>query len=379
MVAHRSRRAFLAGCGAAALPGLAGCADIVGGGGRGGGGGGGGGRGRDSPGSPGGEESPDAVDGRMTIFHAGSLEAPMGRAEQPFEQRYGIDVDREAKGSVGSTRKITDQGRSADVLGVSDFRLVRDLMVPEFAAWYTVFATNAMTVVYTADSKYADEFGPDTWWDVLAREDVRVAHSDPAVDPNGYRSVMAMRLGARKLGGSRLYDPATAETLQQNAEVGAGTETELIGQIQAGALDYAWEYQSAGTTHDVQTVDLQAHVDLSKVSQKYATHYGRVSVSAGGRTFTGAPIAYGMTVPAVATNPRAGAAWVEYFATAPGRTILEERGFVPIQPVVVPSATEDAVPERVLTHATAKASLGPLQLDPKRSTSTRLMLPTTDT
>lgn len=359
MVTQRSRRAFLASGGTVALLGATGCT---------GNGGGGGGDG-DSTGTSAERGTPDAVGGQLTIFHAGSLEAPMGKAEKPFERTYGIAVDREAKGSVGSTKKITELGRSADVLGVSDFRLIRDVMMPEFADWYGVFATNAMTVGYTSDSKYADEFGPDTWWDVLSRGDVRVAHSDPAIDPNGYRSVMTMRLGATELDGTRLYDRATAERLQQNAEVEAGTETELLGQLQAGALDYAWEYQSAGTTHAVQTVDLQPHVDLSKFSQKYANHYATVSVSAGGTTYTGAPIAYGMTVPSVAKNPRAGAAWVEYFGTQPGRTILTESGYNPIQPVIVPSSTESAVPERVMNHAKAKASLGPLQLTPGRSSS----------
>lgn len=362
MTEHRTRRAFLAGSATAAALGLAGCTGTRGTGGN--------------PTETTGEspastetETSDSVSGQMTIFHAGSLEPPMSMAEKPFEQKYNIDVDREAKGSVGSTKKITEQGRSVDVLGVADFRLIRDLMMPKFADWYGVFATNAMTVIYTDDSKYADEFGPNTWWDILSRDDVKMAHSDPAVDPNGYRSVMSMRLGANKLDGNRLYNQSTAKALQQNADVGAGTETELIAQVKAGALDYAWEYQSAGATHDVQTVDLQPHVDLSKATQKYANHYAKVSVSAGGNTFTGAPIAYGMTVPSVAKNPEAGAAWVEYFATKPGRQILEKAGFVPIEPIVVPTATESAVPERVKTYAKAQASLGPLQLNPKESGS----------
>ncbi len=85
------------------------------------------------------------LSGTMTIFHAGSLSAPFGDVETKFESNHDVQVNREAKGSIGSTKKITNLGRSADVLGVSDYRLIRDMMVPEYAKWYAVFATNAMT------------------------------------------------------------------------------------------------------------------------------------------------------------------------------------------------------------------------------------------
>ncbi|MFC5971905.1 substrate-binding domain-containing protein [Halomarina salina] len=313
------------------------------------------GTGSDSTSGRGGRDS-------LTVFHAGSLSPPFSAVEDAFEAERGVAVDREPKGSVGSTKKVTEQGRSADVLGVSDYRLLRDVLVPEFGDWYAIFATNALTIAYTDDSTGADEIGPDNWWEVLARDDVTFAHSDPAVDPNGYRSVMAMQLGAVEFRGERLFDESTSKALREKALVPTGTETELFGQLRSGKLDYAWQYQSAEASRDVNTVDLQPAVDLSEASAEYADHYANAAVEAGGTTYTGAPIAYGVAVPGTAEAPDLGREWVEFLVSEPGREILAENGFSPVAPAVVPSSVEGAVPENVLAHAEARETLGPLRL-----------------
>lgn len=357
----RSRRRFLTGVGAAGAAALAGCTntgDTGGGGGNNSTNGGGGGNNA----SNGGGGGNGGGSNEMTVFHAGSLSPPFSRMEKQFENQHDVQVQREAKGSVGSTKKITEQGRKADVLGVSDFRLLRDMLLPKFGNWYSIFATNAMTLAYTEQSAGADEIGPDNWWEILLRDGVSFAHADPAVDPNGYRSVMSMELGSVPFEGSKLYDKSTFKSLKGKAAVPAATESELIGQLQAGKLDYAWEYQSAGATHDVKTVDLTPAIDLSKATQKYADHYAKAKVQAGGQTFTGAPIAYGVTVPSVSESPEWGARWVQQTVTKPGQKILRQTGFEPVEPAVVPKEAQNQVPKRVMDNAEAKSSLGPLRL-----------------
>ncbi|NHN60282.1 MULTISPECIES: extracellular solute-binding protein [Halorussus] len=306
------------------------------------------------------DDTPTPSSDSMTVFHAGSLAPPFSAAEPKVEEKYGVTVNREAKGSVGSTKKITAQGRSADVLGVSDFRLIRDMVVPDYGSWYAVFATNAMSLQYRDDSPGADEIGPDNWWEVLSRDDVTVGHSDPAIDPGGYRAVMAMQLGKEQFEGERLYDEQTFEKIRDNMTVPTGTETKLEGQLKSGKLDYALYYRSIASQSGLPYVDLQPHVDLSKLNETYAQHYAKAEVEAGGNTYVGAPIAYGITVPSVAEAPVRGAQWVQYMITEPGRKILKSKGLIPKTPAVV---TEDGdVPDRVAEHAEAKTSVGPLQL-----------------
>ncbi len=360
-----TRRRLLRGAGTTGVVALAGCTSSDNG--NDGGGGDGSTKGDDSTGNGSTTDKTSSsgskgLSGSMTIFHAGSLSAPFDAAEKKFESKYDVQVNQEATGSVDSTKKITNLGRSADVLGVSDYTLLRDEIVPKYGKWYAVFATNAMTVAYTDKSTGADEISADNWWKILSRDDVKVGHSDPAADPNGYRSVMTMKLGAVPLDGKTLYDESTAKKLIDHAQVPSATETDLISQLQSGELDYAWEYQSAGASHDVKTVNLQPSVDLSKATSKYAKHYAKVKTVTKNETYTGAPIAYGMTVPSNAKNPDAGNAWVEYMITKPGQKILKDNGFEPVTPAVVPKSGKDAVPKGVMNNAEAKSSLGPLKL-----------------
>ncbi|MDS0474102.1 extracellular solute-binding protein [Natrinema sp. 1APR25-10V2] len=335
MVEQRSRRAFLAGSGSTAAIAVAGCI-----------GGGSGSGGSDS----------------MMIFHAGSLAPPFGEAEPQFEEEYGVDVTREAKGSVDSKNKITQQNRKADVLGVSDFRLIRDDVVPDYGDWYAVFTTNSMSIQYREDSPGAGDISKDNWWEVLSRDGITIGHSDPAVDPGGYRAVMTQQLGKEEFEGERLYDEATYQKLRENSVVPTGTETNLEGQLESGELDYVFYYQSISSTAGKPFIDLQPEVDLSKATSTYADHYAKAEVETDSGTYTGAPIAYGIAVPSVAQSPELGAQWVEYFGTEPGREILKNQGLTPVDPIVVPKSSEDAVPDRVMEVASAKSNLGPLEL-----------------
>jgi molybdate/tungstate transport system substrate-binding protein len=365
----RTRRSFLAAAGTGVALGLAGCA---------------GGSGGDGGGGSGGSTSTDAStdtatstststatqtssgSDSMLVFHAGSLAPPFSAGETAFEDEYGAAVNREAKGSVASTQKITQQGRWADVLGVSDFRLIRNRMLDtdgdQYADWYAIFTTNAMAIQYREDSPGADEISTDNWWEVLTRDDVTIGHSDPAVDPGGYRAVMTQQLGSIEFEGSRLYDDATYQKLRDNSVVPTGTETNLEGQLESGKLDYVFYYQSIASSSGLPSVDLQPEVDLSQASQEYAEHYAKAVVETSSGEFTGAPIAYGVTVPSNAHAPDLGAKWVEFFATEPGRQILKDKGLQPVDPIVVPKSGGDAVPDRVMENAEAREALGPLEL-----------------
>jgi molybdate/tungstate transport system substrate-binding protein len=219
-----------------------------------------------------------------------------------------------------------------------------------------------MAIQYREDSPGADEISEDNWWEVLSRDDVVIGHSDPAVDPGGYRAVMTQQLGKTEFEGEKLYDDATYQKLRDNSTVPTGTETNLEGQLEAGKLDYVFYYQSIASTAGKPWIDLQPEVDLSQASSAYAEHYAKATVETESGDFTGAPIAYGMTVPSNAKAPELGAKWVEYFATEPGRQVLTDKGLQPVDPIVVPKSGEDAVPDRVMENAEAKENLGPLEL-----------------
>jgi molybdate/tungstate transport system substrate-binding protein len=296
---------------------------------------------------------------RLSVLHAGSLAPAFAAVGADFADR-GTGVAREARGSVATVKKVTQLGRRADVLAVADHRLLRDRALPEYADWYAAFATNAMGLLYTPASRGAADLSAENWWRILSRDDVRVGHSDPAIDPGGYRALTVLELGATQFEGERLYDPATARALREDAVV-VGEETSLVTHLRAGELDYALFYRSEAVARDVRFQRLQPRVDLSRFESRYADHYAEVAVETGSGRYVGAPIVYAATVPSVARNPQSGSRWVASLLGDEGRTLLADHGLVPLDPGVVPAGAT-GVPDAVRERTRTAERVGPMAL-----------------
>ncbi|HEX5631708.1 MAG TPA: substrate-binding domain-containing protein, partial [Gemmatimonadales bacterium] len=131
----------------------------------------------------------------LVVFNAGSLGQPLKDLLQEFgETEPGLQPAQEISGSLEAARKITELGKIPDVIAVADYQVIDRLLRPAHARWQVAFARNAMVLAYTDRSAGADEVGTDNWPEVLQRPGVRVGRSDPALDPAGYRALMAVQL-----------------------------------------------------------------------------------------------------------------------------------------------------------------------------------------
>ncbi|WP_135853603.1 extracellular solute-binding protein [Halorussus salinus] len=181
----------------------------------------------------------------------------------------------EAHGSLAAAELVRSGARDPDALALAEPRLVADL-----AGWHAVFATNALTVVYDPDSEFAPAIRED-WRTALAREEVGVGRTDPARDPLGYRTLLALDLAGR--------EGAPADAIRANADV--FPETQLLRTLEAGGVDAAFAYRNMAVAHDLPRVDLPAELDLS--DPRLADRYRRAAVTVGGETIRGEPIRYG--------------------------------------------------------------------------------------
>ena len=291
----------------------------------------------------------------VKVFHAGSLAVPLAEVESQFEAlNPNIDVQRESMGSVKAIRQITDVGKRADVLASADYSLIPGMMYPEYADWYVRFATNDMVLAYNPDkSKYAAEITPNNWYEILRKEGVIFGFSNPNLDPCGYRSLIVMQLAELHYKDSRIFDDLvlnnTAITISEDVD---GTflitvpedpkpntekvdirpkSVELVAFVEEGGLDYAFEYRSVAVQHNLAFVDLPEQIDLSRI--EYADTYKKVKVqTADGKTKTGKPIVYGITVPKNAENPDMGSEFVKFVIGDAGQKIFADMGQSPIVP-----------------------------------------------
>ena len=308
----------------------------------------------------------------LVVFHAGSLTKVVEDVGEALSEAYGIQVVNEPSGSVDAVRKVTDIGRSCDVLMSADYRLIRDMMLEGgYADWVLVFASNEMVVAYTNNSLYADEINSENWLEILLRDDVRVGFSDPNRDPCGYRAVMVFALASIHYG-----TDGPLEMLEEHAAIthtDNGTcllmdatgidpdsvkifvrekSVDLVSLLEAGVLDYAFEYKNVALTKGLNFVELPDEVNLA--NPKLDDWYSRVAVKIVGagnvvQTLSASSIAYGLTIPNCVVHRRDAVRFVEFLLSDEGRQILIQDGFRPLEnPFIIgtaPSWLEELVGE----------------------------------
>ena len=298
----------------------------------------------------------------LTIYHAGSLAVPFEQLEEEFESSHpGVDVLLESYGSRTAIRQITELGKQADILASADYTLIPDMMYPNYpepplyADWYIAFARNAMVLCYTDSSAHAneiaknpDEFGVKTpWYQILQMDGVKYGHSNPDMDPCGYRTLMVVQLAeAYYDDAGELYDALIPGTdlergrVSQGREVVARKSVELIAYLQSGDLDYAFEYRSVAVQHGLKFIELNGWINLSKTSsdpgfEGVEDFYAQAEVWLSGATEAkkGKPIVYGITIPNNAQNPELAWEFIMLLLSDKGRDIMSGCG----QPSIVPA------------------------------------------
>jgi molybdate/tungstate transport system substrate-binding protein len=259
------------------------------------------------------------------------LAKPFSEALRSFKERNpGVRPAQENSGSLEAARKLTELGKIPDVLAVADYGVIPKLLVPSHASWYALFARTAMVLAYTDQSAAASEINGTNWWQILVRPGVRWGHSDPALDPAGYRSLMVFQLA------ERFYrQPGLAARLEavRTLRFVRPKSADLIALLQVGELDYAWEYEAVAKLQKLRYVSLPPEINLGDT--RLAEVYAQASVRLPGASrqgkdsveFRGEPIAYALTIPKAAPRPETARAFVRFLFSPEGQEILKANGF----------------------------------------------------
>jgi len=289
------------------------------------------------------------LSGQLQIFNAGSLTAPFEQISEEFNKIHpDVEILAEGAGSATTIRKVTELGKECGVIGSADYLLIPELMFPQYADWYIIFASNQMCIAYTDQSKFADEINGSNWYEILARDGVTYGRSDPDQDPCGYRTLMVWQLAEKHYGASGIYDSLyeTAGDLMRPKSV------ELIALLQSGDLDYAFEYSSVALQQNLKYVELPPEINLSNVD--FEDFYAQAEVEIAGAqpsekmVMIGKPIVYGVTIPKNFPRQDVAVAWVDFLLSAKGMDIMAANYQTPI----IPAKTNDAskLPESLMKY-----------------------------
>ena len=281
-----------------------------------------------------------APQGTLTMFHAGSLSVPFAAMEKAFEAKYpGVDLQREASGSQKAARKISDLKKPCDLMASADYKVIDKLLIPEFAKWNIRFATNQLVLCYTDKSAHAKEMNADNWYEIIQKKGVVWGHSDPNLDPCGYRSLMVLQLAETYYKKPGLYDAIIANRPKENIRP---KSVELVSLLQTGNMDFAWEYLSVAVQHGLKYVLLPDEINLG--NYKFDDLYAKAVVKVTGKkpgTFMnikGKSCTYGVTLIKNAPNREAATAFLEYMLDPDGGLkVLKDMGQPPFVPCRVPT------------------------------------------
>ena len=289
---------------------------------------------------------------KIVVFHAGSLSVPFAAIEKAFEAKYPqYDVVREAAGSRASARKITDIGKPADVMASAAYKVIDNLLIPKYAKFDAHFATNEMAIVYTNKSKYADEINSKNWPDIILRTGVKVGHSNPNVDPCGYRAMLVTKLAGiyykkphffKKLFG--YGDSYKDDEENRNKIIVRPKETDLLGLLEAGAYDYLYIYKSVAVQHGLKYITLPPQVSLK--SKKFTKFYKQAVFKITGKkpgtwiSKKGSAMVYGITVvqnkaKGLPRNKDGAVKFVNFVLSPEGQAIMKKNGQGVINPPII--------------------------------------------
>ncbi len=268
----------------------------------------------------------------LHIIHAGSLTLPIHHISRAFEKEFPeVSILSEAWGSKAGARRVIDMENPADVFLSADYMVIENMLIPGHASWYLPFATNEMAIVFTDESKFANDINTDNWMDILLRNDVKYGRSNPDHDPCGVRSVFTVKLAEKK------HDrEGFAQTiLNKDKENIRPKETDLIALLELGQLDYIFLYRSVAVQHGLRHLELPDSLSMGSfaLNDWYKEVKTETLGTRPGETITefGEAMVYGLTIPHKTKNMEWAKKFVEFVIDPEkGGAILQELGQGPV-------------------------------------------------
>ena len=284
----------------------------------------------------------------LLIDAAGTLQVPFNRIEsQILKQQYpDLSYDYTFEGSRLAANEITQLNKSFDVFASADYRIIPEQLVPAYASWYVIFASNAMTVMYTNHSRYSNEIDPNNWYQIITRPGAIVGVANKDTDPSGAQAIFMLQLAGLLYyqNSSYIYDQLYISKAANHELIVTPTETTLDAQLETGAVDYVLTYSSEAISHKLQYLNLDPKVNMSNLT--LSDWYGQANVTINGKLTKGVPILYDVTIPNNSPDPIMGTAFVKAIFSPEGQAILRASGLQPLNPVYVYNQT--AVPADIM-------------------------------
>ncbi|HET9028798.1 MAG TPA: substrate-binding domain-containing protein [Candidatus Aquilonibacter sp.] len=226
----------------------------------------------------------------VLVVYAGSLVTPMEGPLATAAAADGLRLSGEPRGSTALAHLIEAHLRSPDVFISADRRLVDELATKGFVARSRTFASATLVLGYSPQSRFKALFeqaarGKISIKALLETPGLRIARTDPALDPKGARTIQALKL---------LGLPQTLGAIYP--------EEDLLVRLETGEADVAFLYSTESIARNIPSIALPGKASLS------------------------GEITYTLAILKAAAHPNAAARFATFIFSGPGRPILERAG-----------------------------------------------------
>ncbi|GAB6189467.1 tungstate ABC transporter substrate-binding protein WtpA [Marinitoga arctica] len=262
----------------------------------------------------------------LIILHAGSLTNVLKAIAIEFEKENpNINIQLMGSGSLVVARKITELNQLADLAFVADYTIIPKFLYDKYANFNVVFSFNSMVLAYTNKSKYNNIINKNNWYNVIFNNGVLYGHSNPDLDPCGYRTLMTMQLAEELYNIDGLYQ----KFLNSKNRMVLKKSIDLISYLEANEMDYAFLYKSEAFQHNLNYIELPQEIDLSSV--KFEENYKKAYVNVPGKNgekikIYGKSINYGFTLLKNAPHKNLAINFIKFMYSEKGKKIFKEKG-----------------------------------------------------
>lgn len=244
----------------------------------------------------------------LNIFSAGVARKVINDTIEKWTAEHpDMAVNLTIDGSVDLIRRCL-AGEPCDLLVLADDKIIDQMMIPDHAAGYVVFAGNRMVVAANEGYSISD----DDWKEKLLDPSATFDHHNPYADPGGYRSVMSMMLAEK-------IEPGLADKLINHpGHFGMGNDPEDMPEIK-----YCFDYYTRAAGRGAMIAELPEIMNLG--NDELADEYADAKFDVGGgEVITATPISHALTIPLSAANPDAASEFAAMFLDSD----FEKYGFV---------------------------------------------------
>jgi molybdate/tungstate transport system substrate-binding protein len=247
--------------------------------------------------------------GTVKVLSAGSLTNIMTLLGPAFTKDTGYTLQNTSAGSSALATGIAARTLQGDVFISASTSADRALEGSSHGNWissYTFFGTSPDVLSYYPKSRFASALRSRPWYDVVPSSGFELGRTNPAVDPSGVLDVDALK------GIGYAYNIPSLLTLAATSR-NVYTEEALPGLLQAGQLDGAFMYAVSAHAAGLPYVALVGTKNLDAQYTIAALHRG--------------------------PDPAPASAFIAWFLSKRGLTVMERQGLVAEVPAHVVRAS----------------------------------------